>query len=297
MLIQGRFSPALRTRFAGGGMHIKVYGVFSGAIYLLTFTQRLIMLHDSKNGMIPFGIGVRDFARDVVPNMNVQPGTEGMLVDGVLVLDDCPVSVMLQEVCAPGASTFAPSCAERKRKMNVWSARLAEQGKSTVLPLLGGRDSLENHPFAKMAKEPLMMLSRALLTGQQAQMQKALLGLIGLGVGLTPSLDDLLNGMLYTLQFAGRNWKRELPGTADMAAAIQALAVQRTNPYSAAYLTAIAHGETFSVLEDFLDGRHFMNDVAGQRILKIGSSSGTDMMCGIILALRLLERQSVGLPA
>ena len=295
MLTYGAFSPSLRTRYAGGWMPVKVFGAFSKAIYVQTPEQQLIMLHDKKCGLIPFGIGVCDFEHGVIREMNLQPGTEGMFADGILTFDGCGVSFLLREEAETSSPAGIPSQQERKQKMNMWCSYLAKHEKGAVLPLLGIGGSIEDNLIARIAQTPLLQLSHALLTGERTEIEKSLLGLIGLGLGLTPSLDDVLNGIQYTLQYAQRNWGITLPGTKTMTETIRTLAVQRTNPYSAAYLTSMASGERFSEFEDFLSGQCFMNEAAGEKILEIGSSSGGDMMCGIMMALRLLEQN--GLPA
>lgn len=273
-------------------MRTAVYGAFSKGIYLQTPEGRLILLHDREIGLIPFGIAVDGFAREIIHKMALRPEMEGTFADGRLTFPQCPVVIALQEERLSEASRRVPSARERAQRISVWESRLAQQGNSAALPLLDA--SREDNPFAGMAREPLDALGRALRTGGREAIRAALLQLIGLGIGLTPSLDDVLAGMIYTLLFSRRNWARTLPGTEDMAGQIGSLAPGRTNPYSAAYLTAAASGQRFSVLEEFLDGQDFMSDAAGEKLLKIGSSSGSDMMCGIILALRLLECPEAG---
>lgn len=287
MLTRGAHSAALRARYAGGRMRTAVYGAFSKGIYLQTPEGRLILLHDREIGLIPFGIAVSGFVRGVIAEMALRPGMEGAFDNGRLTFLQCPVVIALREEPVPGVSPLIPAAQERKQRMALWESRLIEQGNSAVLPLLN--DALEDNPFTSIARGPLDALCHALCAGQQAQIHAALLELIGLGIGLTPSLDDFLDGLMYTLCFSQRNWGQTLPGTGYLAGAVQSLAGSRTNPYSAAYLVSAAAGERFSVLEDFLDGQDFLSDAAGENLLKIGSSSGADMMCGMILALRLLE--------
>lgn len=296
MLTFGTFSPSLRTRLSRGRMQVKVFGAFSKAIYVQTPEQKLIMLHDKKCGLIPFGIGVCNFENDVIRKMNLQSGTEGIFVDGILSFERCEVSFFLREEVETGLSVDIPSQQERRKKTNMWCSYLAKHEKGAVLPLLGIGESIDDNLIARMAQKPILQLCHALLTDEQTEIKNSLLGLIGLGFGLTPSLDDVLNGIQYTLQYAERNWGVTLPGTKTMTEMIQTLAIQRTNPYSATYLISMASGEHFSEFEDFLGGQCFMSQEAGQKILEIGSSSGGDMMCGIIIALRLLEQKVNEMP-
>lgn len=272
-------------------MDVSVFGAFSKALYLRMPDQRLILLHDSVFGQIPFGIGLRNFADGIRQELDVQVGTEGAFCDGVLTLDGCLTTIRLQERAEQEAAGGPPTAGERRRRSEIWCQRLATGHKGAILPLLG-LEPMEENLFAKVAARPLEALGRALTAGDRDEIDGALLKLIGLGPGLTPSLDDFINGLQYTLQFAARNWKMVLPGTAELTAAVRVMANQRTNPFSACYLVSMAEGERFSLPERFLDGRHFMSDAAGEALLNMGASSGADMLCGILYALRLLEGET-----
>ena len=68
------------------------------------------------------------------------------------------------------------------------------------------------------------------------------------------------------------------------------LAPLRTNPYSAAYLTAAAEGGRFSLAEDFLNAAGTDGwPLCARRLLRVGSASGADMAAGILFAVRLLQ--------
>ena len=288
MLICGTVGSDFRSRYTGGRMELRVQGVFSKSLYLQTPEGQLIMLHDAACGLIPFGIGLRSYADLAARQLTVQPGAAGQLDCGLLTIDGCDLSIRLDaHDCAP-ISAARPAHDRLQSGADVWCRRLSGCGKGAVLPLLGLGGPVEENLFARVAQEPLTQLHGALLSGSRAEAEAALLGLLGLGPGLTPSLDDFINGLQYTLLFSARNWGMTLAGTPVLTAAVRALAPLRTNPYSACYLVSIACGERFSLLEAFLDERAFLNRSAGEQLLRIGASSGADIMCGILDALRLL---------
>ena len=288
MMICGTAGDSFRSRYAGGRMELRVQGVFSKAMYLQLPDGRLIMLHDETFGLIPFGVGLRTYVELAAKQLTVQAGAAGLLDGGLLTIDGCPVSIRLEaRACAP-VSAVRPARGALESGAAAWGRRLSGCGKGAVLPLLGlGRPGEENL-FARAAQKPLAQLRGALVSDSRADMEAALLGLLGLGPGLTPSLDDFISGLQYTLLFSARNWGLSLAGTPVLTEAVQALAPRRTNPFSACYLLSTACGERFSLLESFLDGQAFLNSGAGEQILRIGASSGADMMCGILDALRLL---------
>lgn len=100
--------------------------------------------------------------------------------------------------------------------------------------------------------------------------------LLGLGSGLTPACDDWLVGYMYA---ARRTGKKEV--FAEISEAVLRYAGEYTNAVSAAYLRAAARGEYYEPLEGCL----FYKDADSiARLLSIGSSSGSDMLSGMLAA-------------
>ena len=110
------------------------------------------------------------------------------------------------------------------------------------------------------------------------------LRVLGLGNGLTPSGDDLLGGIFFALHYT--------KGRSDLQAKIQKVCSDATNPISAALLTDNMAGSSFGQLHDMLDAlesndsRYIAN--AQEALLCLGSSSGADLLAGLLLALTLI---------
>jgi Protein of unknown function (DUF2877) len=105
--------------------------------------------------------------------------------------------------------------------------------------------------------------------------------LLGLGPGLTPAGDDLVGGAFFV---------RRLVGGWDVAAAtIRERARERTHPISATLLGDLVEGSAHAPLHDLAhalsggDGPAAI-DAAG-RLVRIGHSSGWDMLTGFLGAL------------
>lgn len=290
MVKKGIVTPEFYRKYAcKEAMPLTVQGTFSSAIYLKTEEGKLLLLHDRKYGRIPFGIGICDFEQYVRKKIEDMQEMPVSISDGRLSFPHSGVCVELEEEPDPVLYDKAPHALEILERLREWRERLRENEKGAVLPLLY-RDKMysdfePDNVFAKVAREPLCRLEEALLMEDGKKVEEALRRLIGLGIGLTPSLDDFLNGFQYTLQFAARIWKKKIPGLHILTSKIAALAQERTNVYSSAYLLSIARGERFSVLDHFLDGPCFMSREAGSELLAVGASSGADMMTGIIRAL------------
>ena len=138
--------------------------------------------------------------------------------------------------------------------------------------------AVKNHllTIQEMAKAPKPSLS---------EITKELAHLIGLGIGLTPSGDDFLTGILAGLILCDQDQspfalklKEEVPKH-----------LQDTNDISRAFLSCALKGQfsqTIKILQEHPD-----IDAAGlqENFLKIGHSSGIDTLCGIYFYLNTLK--------
>jgi hypothetical protein len=114
------------------------------------------------------------------------------------------------------------------------------------------------------------------------------LGLVGLGPGATPAGDDLLAGVLVTLAALGDAERRIALGTA-----INACALQRTSPLSAALLKAAADGLAGEDLSAAISAL-VSADVAALpdaivRAARHGATSGWDSLGGAAMALAVVS--------
>ena len=108
-------------------------------------------------------------------------------------------------------------------------------------------------------------------------------GLVGLGVGLTPSGDDVLSGILVATCLPGAALA---PLRLTIAAAVQdALAL--TVPISASFLTDAIRGRAHSRVLDLLHALAGHGDLhaAHAAVLEIGHRSGLDLSAGLALGL------------
>ena len=121
----------------------------------------------------------------------------------------------------------------------------------------------------------------------QAEVQTILGGvasLAGLGVGLTPSGDDFLIGMMHGL------WARAGLAAETLCQAIAHTAIPRTGTLSAAWLAAASQGEASQVWHTFFEalqaGDNESIQKALRRILQTGETSGADALSGFCFSLR-----------
>ena len=170
-------------------------------------------------------------------------------------------------------------------------AALAWAGMDTHIGLLGWLAGQRLVFPLELARPRLRAVAQALRAQDLAAFEAAALRVLGLGHGLTPSGDDLLGGILFTLAYAPiPAWHSAMPG---LHARIRRAAESATNPISAALLDDLMRGSSYRVLHDVLDalqaGEPGPITDAVNRLLRLGSSSGGDMLAGVFLALQICE--------
>jgi len=128
----------------------------------------------------------------------------------------------------------------------------------------------------------------ALLAQHLPAFEAAALRVLGLGHGLTPSGDDFVGAVLFTLRQAPiAVWQVQLPA---LRARLLAAAAVATNPISAALLDDLMAGRSYRVLHELLAALHSGEPAAlhraAQALLAVGASSGADMLTGVLVALQ-----------
>jgi hypothetical protein len=168
--------------------------------------------------------------------------------------------------------------------------RLRQEIYSRELPKEGLAQFLQSRVIpstavAKAAQAPLQNL-RALLqpaiVGNEAKID-ALLPLIGLGPGLTPSGDDVIGGALIALHLLGEDRARDVLWTA-----LRPHAKTATGDVSFAHLEAAAEGlgheAIHQIANDLMTGGDTMREKL-DAVHAIGHTSGWDALAGIVAVL------------
>jgi Protein of unknown function (DUF2877) len=180
-----------------------------------------------------------------------------------------------------------------------YSAALLQAGAKLCLQQVAKDDTNDIHglllwlsnramPFPLDKAAPRFDAVRHALEAKQIKaFEEAALRVLGLGNGLTPSGDDFLGGIFFAL--AHKPYAKWLVSMPALQANIHKACEASTNPISAALLVNHISGKSFGELHDMLDAlesndSRFIEN-ARQALLGVGSSSGADMLAGLLLAL------------
>jgi len=132
--------------------------------------------------------------------------------------------------------------------------------------------------------------SKSLRRNEIEQLGRIVEGIAGCGIGLTPSSDDMLVGYMssYLADSIAKGYNRQ--EVYEVTSALGNEAYKRTNTISGAFLKQCGMGllsEDMSKLMHtiYSDSDREMVKIQGQRIQNFGSTSGTDMLTGVVLAI------------
>ncbi len=151
-------------------------------------------------------------------------------------------------------------------------------------PLLSGRDR-SGDPWLARARTLIDLQLGALRCGDMAGAVAATVDLIGLGVGLTPSGDDYLVGLVGGLEASVH------PAWPALATTIAAKARRRTTAFGASILAHAARGAYAERLTDVVvaiaSGPSDDLALPIERALAYGATSGADTLVGLFAAFDL----------
>jgi hypothetical protein len=126
----------------------------------------------------------------------------------------------------------------------------------------------------------------AIRAGDAAGAEKATRGLVGLGIGLTPSADDMLCGILVSIVLGSINGIGA-GGMEGLAARIGDACRGRTSALSCEFLRQAASGRAnervMRLVESIYTGTTGKVRAATLDAIKIGATSGTDTIVGVVL--------------
>ena len=266
----------------------KIVLVTSKGIYF-HLKDRIFLLTDAAIGATPIGIQIDQM--DFLTSLSITAGQEIHYAGNVLSLPRCRIRLEISDPYGhPEIPALQPEhillCARALQK------HPNPRGVSSLVSrlfVLGDACSDYANPLCEAAYPLLYMLIQGLKERDAGKTDDAVRQLIGMGIGLTPSLDDVMLGLLYGLQ-------RLAPGskaTELLRSAVIRHAPGKTNDISAAYLKAVASGAPFQRLDEILRTLAGYTPLDIQPLLSIGSSSGSEMLLGLLLAAKIAVKNTL----
>ena len=280
------FVPEHLSSFLRPGETGEILMVSTSGIYL-RIGGEILLLCDRKWGVLPIGIGLEDFDH-AVRVLRPQQGQTVTVSDDCLTVQGGHISLVLQALPWKAAHGGLPKTLYVRMAAEELAALRRERGISMLVqPLVLGQplgDTLKQNPYSAVARLHLHNLIAAMERQDRFEIRSSVKNLLGLGLGLTPSADDVLLGMLYVF----RALPQKCPETVDLfRESIAQLCMQHTNQISAAYLKAMIAGAPFERMMRVFRGICGEEKLDIQQLVRIGGSSGSEMLLGMLIALRI----------
>jgi hypothetical protein len=290
-----------------------VLSIFERSFFITTQDKKLIFVVKKGLSNGPINIMIDLAAHQNVSCMALEVGDIVMRQNNSLLVGQS------LEILLDGAEAWESSklievdvVANLNEKINLVKRLAVERGKHDGLGQLidyereiinGGkiRGSTSLNRIATRALPNLKELVTGILVNNLRMVEKSTEGLIGLGLGLTPSADDALAGIMAGLYILGNNFPIDMSYLlAVNKAIISKLDETKTTSVSKEFLECAARGEAAENVSNMINvvlspSENLLNSKV-ETLLEMGETSGTDITLGIILGLRigleLLERGS-----
>lgn len=268
-----------------------VHSVFDRAVNLeMEGCAGLIGLIAREQSFTPYSVSVRTDAP--LRETGLAAGQEAAVCGGRIMIPPADVNIDLSlaepvDLSCDSIEIRHTDAAVTMLKNRISAALDGANAELSLAPLVTGASG---NPYTRFLVPRLERLHAAVITGSSEAAETAAARIAGCGMGLTPSSDDLLTGYLTTLYLLFRMLEREhlrgmIPRMAQAAA-------ERTNRISATFLLHSGEGLANAAVYDLYRAAfQFKDEAAAERAigraLAIGSTSGADMLTGVMLALRL----------
>jgi hypothetical protein len=179
-------------------------------------------------------------------------------------------------------------------KADILTMLIREKGcKEDLSTLVTG---VYRNPYAEAVAKRLPVLNKAIRECDDRAAELAG-NLAGAGIGLTPSSDDLLVGYM-SVYLASSKAKDNIhfEEALKLTQAMGEKAAEHTNLISGAFLKQCGMGLLSEDMAELIfvlysDSEADAIRLCGKRILKVGSTSGTDMLTGVVLAMLNLNAE------
>lgn len=148
-------------------------------------------------------------------------------------------------------------------------------------------------PYSKHAFAHIRKLTGHILSNDVRSASLEATNLVGLGLGLTPSGDDFLCGLIVVMSIS-RQLGVETRSLGSFTELVNSYAERGTNEISKAYLGLHSRGlvdtSVYDFIENIVHGETTSLEKSVKRLCGYGHFSGTDVAVGILYGFEVMER-------
>ncbi|QNB46485.1 DUF2877 domain-containing protein [Thermanaerosceptrum fracticalcis] len=287
---------AFRHRLKQGSFTGTVHSVFHRVCNLFTMEGELYSLALPEVGNSPNSLLVAlPPGEDFISWGFVQNGKFMAIGTSTLLIDDYFIDLSKAGLWTLGDMDCPVSRHQILKNLMILKKQVVRDGFPEGL---GGllADKPPDSYLIKAVLKVLIPLTEAIRSGDQVGVYRGGRSLIGLGPGLTPSGDDFLSGFMSSLYCGAKALGFETTGVWRCNQEIVRAAKGRTNLISYTQILYASQGQTPEHIHALLNALYYGEDdeqliKAVKRVLGMGSTSGSDLLAGIGMAMEFLLTQ------
>jgi hypothetical protein len=291
----------------------RVYSVHAGAAYCSLPIRPLVLIHCTELGGIPFGIGA-DMDAGFLKKAGLERGMQVDISEDRLFIPAAGFGIYLSGAkvwhpseCGPDDSSPSRQQANLEHALREVARRGSGEGLGQLALFLedlfidetaqsgegkAAQRAEELNLLCRVSWEPLRQLIRAIQERDLPLVSNSLASLIGLGIGLTPSMDDVITGLISALHRLNDRLAGGPAWVSAIGQEVRTLSASQTTEVSRNHLLFASTGDRFEVLDDLIDSLLFsragdLNERIG-RLVSCGATSGTELAVGVCLGVKLV---------
>lgn len=282
-------SQELKALLSKGQQTGLVHSVFHSSVNLLTDGQLITLLTESRP-LYPYSIRL---SGETLPA--VQPQDTVIFTDSRILFPKCGWQISLENIRVTDLTLTSLSLAGLGSPGGKRLAELRDiilhhgktDGFAPLLCLLEKPDeaAIPSNLYVDFAAQRIPALFAAVRALDAEKAAEAAFSIAGCGIGLTPSADDFLCGLMTSLQMEAAI-KGELPKITSLTEAMAEKAASRTNLISGTFLREAGRGlvsQDIRLLMKALYSSVLSQGVttSAMNVIAFGETSGTDILTGI----------------
>lgn len=289
----------------------RVHSVFKNACNLVTDQDELITVLNSDRKIYPMSLVIDGKGNIDFTALNIAPGMEFMLhksrsysVDTAHYID---VSNAKRWSSEPDLNFKPVSCRSIKENIKTLERGISLYGKfSFIAPLvmsLGNSYSYLNIDIKskevledkyKFIIERFYDFIDLVIQNNSDKISYSSKKLIGFGIGLTPSMDDFISGLMISLIYLTKYYGVEISEAYDLNSAIIRQGLEGTTRVSAEMLTFSSVGKSSQLVKSLILALLCETEDCGilqkvKEVVDVGETSGTDTILGIYVGFKIMN--------
>ncbi|ABR46911.1 hypothetical protein Amet_0686 [Alkaliphilus metalliredigens QYMF] len=281
-----------------------IHSIFHHGLNVITPLQEVITLLSHTQGMTPLALKIK--GNRPFTSIGFKRGMAVDFDNEKLVFYDLQLTILIKGVAewnpAPCFTNEGDSLAnvmEKQRWIKSYiDGRENEEGMRGIILemrryIAGEKLNPQLNDSQEFIFKRLMPFLEAVQERKITELSRCTKKIVGFGPGLTPAVDDFISGIMLTLIYLHHYLNKDLQEAYQINAEVIKGVLGRTTVVSEKMLKLSAKGQTSESVRQLMvaylsKDEHEMFHHCIEEVMSLGSTSGTDFLCGIEIASQMM---------